>query len=87
MSRVTLFRSDDTMLKFPSLLLSQEPRIEGGNIGEKKSKKKVENDNIEFTRFFHQIHMTQHLEKASNHKFITFIKTYQVSVTTSKSQF
>jgi hypothetical protein len=62
------------MLKFPSLLLSQESRTEG----EKKSKNKLENENMEFMRFFHQIHVSQTFEKTSNHKFITFIKTYQV---------
>ena len=32
-------RSEETMMKFPGLLLARQPRIEGENIGEKKNKK------------------------------------------------
>jgi len=72
------------MLKFPGLLLSQDPRSEGGNKNDKKSKKNHENENPEFTRFFYQIHATQPVEKTSNHKFITFIKTFKVSIKSQK---
>ena len=32
-------RSEETMMKFPGLLLARQPRIEGEDIGEKKNKK------------------------------------------------
>lgn len=71
--------SEKTMIRLPKMLLTQEERVEGDDIGKKDEKKKVRHvsGGDDLLNSFYRIESTLPPEKTSVKKYVTFIKTYQ----------